>query len=468
MKIHNVRLGLATNSSSTHSLIFIPGSVHDQEVNGEYGWNFFTAASPEGKKDYVAAQLFGALRELFPNDIAAIVVKDWVGLREFNENSYVDHQSQYHFPRSWDGKSLDKDFFTAFKWFMMRDNLVVLGGNDNTESRHPLDDGSSFTLDLPRDSYGLEQVARRDGDYWTLFNRNTGAKIRMSFDPNAKTPTKASAPELVDIKITDFCPYNCAYCYQGSTTEGKHANKELLSRLAFALEDLRVFEVALGGGETTLHPNFAEIVQTFRSRGIVPNFTTKSLSWLTDPDMKSVLANMGSFAYTVESGSHVRKLVERLALVGLKPERVSVQYVMGSSPIWELDSILEAAAEESIRVTLLGYKTTGRGSFFKPNDYKGWLDVLSKKFEKHRWMHVGIDTALASEFENELLGKKVPAQLFTTKEGAFSMYVDATGEHLRVGPSSYCDSLRMRELKLRARDQLTKEIQTAFKAMAVV
>ena len=46
--IHNLRLGLATNSSSSHSLIFLAKKypVKDHDINdGEFGWNFFTAAS---------------------------------------------------------------------------------------------------------------------------------------------------------------------------------------------------------------------------------------------------------------------------------------------------------------------------------------------------------------------------------------------------------------------------------------
>jgi len=43
----------------------------------------------------------------------------------------------------------------------------------------------------------------------------------------------------------------------------------------------RPFQVAIGGGEPTLHPEFREICRTFKSLGIDPNYTTNGTN-LTD------------------------------------------------------------------------------------------------------------------------------------------------------------------------------------------
>ena len=53
MRIHNVRLGFATNSSSTHSLIFLP-KAQDNYNEGGFGWDNFTLASKEANLDFVA------------------------------------------------------------------------------------------------------------------------------------------------------------------------------------------------------------------------------------------------------------------------------------------------------------------------------------------------------------------------------------------------------------------------------
>ena len=50
MKIHNVRLGHATNSSSSHSIIFDPVSKATDDYD-DFGWSFFTLASKEAKEE---------------------------------------------------------------------------------------------------------------------------------------------------------------------------------------------------------------------------------------------------------------------------------------------------------------------------------------------------------------------------------------------------------------------------------
>jgi hypothetical protein len=463
MRIHNVRLGFATNSSSTHSIIFLkPGQrVGDSNVeDGEFGWNFWTASSPEAKRQYVAHHLYGALRSEMGDEVALAVTESWVkgfkrskpGEYSYNDDGpegYVDHQSVYVLPRAWNGKGVDKKFFDEFMAFFMRDDVAILGGNDNTDETHPFADGD-FTLALDQDGGG-EFVARKDtkGDYWTLFSRDSGAKIRLSFESPAsqREVTKASAPELVDLKITDHCPYGCAFCYQGSTHAGKHADLKMISQAAHALARMKVFEVAIGGGEPTLHPKFVEILEEFRSYGVLPNFTTKSLAWLRDASVwPRITKVIGGFAYSVDKAEDVRKLASLLEANSINDGLASVQYVMGSSPLYVLGQVVRECAHSNIRLTLLGYKTTGRGSSFKPEKYDGWLDEIVRLRDKERvYVNIGVDTALAAESKDALGAAGIHPKLYATREGAFSMYLDAV--EMKVGPSSYVSDLAMRRVK---------------------
>ncbi|HYX21713.1 MAG TPA: radical SAM protein [Thermoanaerobaculia bacterium] len=461
MRIHNVRLGFATNSSSTHSIIFLkPGQrPEDTAHGGEFGWDFWTAASGASKRQYVALHLYDALRSQLSAEVALAVTQSWVkdfertpeGDYSYNGGGpagYVDHQSAYILPQSWDGKGVDKAFFDEFMSFFMRDDVAILGGNDNTDESHPLDSGG-FVLPLERDGRA-EFVARKDDkqNYWTLFDRGSGSKIRFSFEePSSRREvTKASAPELVDLKITDFCPYGCAFCYQGSTHAGKHGDAQAIAGAAYALGKMKVFEVAIGGGEPTMHPKFVEILETFRRQGIVPNFTTKNLAWLRDASVWTKVCKLiGGFAYSVDKAEDVKKLAALLESNGIERSLASVQYVMGSSHLYALGEIVRACAAANLRLTLLGYKTTGRGSSFKPEKYDGWLDMIEKTRKDGVYVNIGIDTALAKESEGALDGAGICRRLYATREGAFSMYLDAV--EMKVGPSSYVDDLAMRRVK---------------------
>jgi len=454
MKLFNLRLGLATNSSSTHSLIFLPGKkVEDKDVDQDvserrFGWSRWTAASPEAKRAYVACMLLHNLpRQVLPFEIQKMVVQQWTG-QTLTDDGYggaeehIDHQSVYCLPRSWDGKFVDKEFFDEFSAFMLQKDLVILGGNDNEDDRHALDNGKAFTLPLRQDDSSAPWVARKDPKqgYWTLFNRAEGTKIRFTFDDLQAVPRKASVPELVDVKITDYCPVGCKFCYQDSTASGKHADK--MGDLTYAIGKMKVFEVAIGGGEPTLHPDFVKILSGFRAYGVVPNFTTKLLHWLRDPKIwTKVIEAVGAFAYSVDDGEDVDELAALLTHNGIPKEKASVQYVMGSN--YALEPVLEAAGRHRLRVTLLGYKTTGRGKDVKPTDYNGWITV-ARRVQQRFYLTLGIDTALAAEYEAQLEKEGVPKLLFTTQEGKFSMYVDAV--EMKCGPSSYCDPGLMRPI----------------------
>jgi hypothetical protein len=228
-----------------------------------------------------------------------------------------------------------------------------------------------------------------------------------------------------------------------------------IERVAKALGDARVFEVALGGGETTAHPQFEEILTIFRSYGIVPNFTTKTLDWITDKArFERIMKHTGAFAYSVENADDVVDLVEVLPaaytqdgkwITGGMNHRVTVQHVMGTLEKSEFERLLLTAAASNVRITLLGFKRVGRGATFTPSDYSFWLKSVLSVLAQHAILEksgvegrlsVSVDTALAAQYESEMKTSGIPAWCFHTTEGGFSCYLDAV--NLRMAPSSYC------------------------------
>jgi len=111
-----------------------------------------------------------------------------------------------------------------------------------------------------------------------------------------------------------------------------------------------------------------------------------------------------------------------------------LHHVLGTSS--RLGPLLEKAHNCGRTIVLLGYKDTGRGSFFKPTDYKDWVDIIVRLREENKCPSISIDTPLASEFRDELKAAGVNDLFVHRTEGAFSMYIDlVTG---KAGPSSFC------------------------------
>lgn len=103
-----------------------------------------------------------------------------------------------------------------------------------------------------------------------------GKTMRLPLD-KTKPMTPLKFPEFYDVKITQRCYGGCSYCYQGST--GRDADfqdipKKIHEFFGPMSLNERPFQVAIGGGEPTLHPEFREICKTFKELGIDPNYTT--------------------------------------------------------------------------------------------------------------------------------------------------------------------------------------------------
>lgn len=449
MKIQNFRLGFATNSSSTHSIVWAPkkggmfNRLSDDDV-GYYGWNDFTLTSVEAKKDYVASLLVSHHKT--EEDI--LRVANMFGLPNTWYPTDIDHQSIILLPELGEENipPLAKVFRDELIEWLERDDVVIFGGNDNSDG-HPAHYEYPMVpvehiLDITcKALFGIKgwrssdvPKVRYDNGEWVVFTSDWDGnpmKIRWTFKPEDGDFPKSAFPELVDLKITDYCPYGCKYCYQGSTTKGKHAPFETLERIAKELATLGCFEVALGGGEPTLHPQFREILHMFDDYGILVNFTTRNVTSLTAEE--SVLKDpkfKGHVAVSVETGTAaeaVQRKIHDAHGYGAQ-NRIVFHYVMGSSPVEEMTRIIKEG-----NTTLLGYKTTGFGLNFQPHDYSDWRDYLDDALKGDGLEHtVGIDTALA--VQSDMSG--IPPHLYYTDEGRFSFYIDAVAN--TFAPSSFC------------------------------
>ncbi|MCK9603184.1 MAG: radical SAM protein [Candidatus Omnitrophica bacterium] len=272
---------------------------------------------------------------------------------------------------------------------------------------------------------GVYVMVRFDRNAVVIFNPRNGDKLRFAVG----SYTKAKRPELVDMKITDYCAFGCPFCYQGSTPLGEHATLDNITEAIRQMKKARVFEVAIGGGEPTTHPNFVEILVRFRGAGIVPNFTTKSLGWVKR-NWGAIENTVGAFAFSCMTAKDVVSATK--ALSGVPRSRMNLHYVMGLENEAGFVAFLRAAHQHGFRVTLLGYKTTGRGGGVVPHDYSNWVDLVQLLTRVGACPTLSIDTPLAAEYEDRL---PIPSYAFHTKEGFVSAYIDAV--QMGLGASSF-------------------------------
>jgi organic radical activating enzyme len=451
MKVHNLRVGFATNSSSSHSIVMIPRGQHEptNEYNRfNYGWEEFTLADPESKSAYFVTQLVMDLENGHMQKSEIVLAVNSLLSTEYTVGEFsdcgVDHQSVWgnlgHMFRK------HPELVQHMHEFIKRDDVVILGGNDNSDGQTPPD--NSFTdARTEAVNWGSDVQVRQDGENWCLFNAHSGAKIRVSFLPHTPEYVKSSVPELVDLKISDYCSVGCEFCYQSSTKAGKHADLDNIKTILNSLGDMGVFEVAIGGGEPTQYPHLIQVLEHAAAQNIVPNFTTFMVDWLkNDKLVKAVKDHVGAIGVSVHSAKELNKITKIEHVLngnrgwGDRRVQVTAQHVVGSVDISETAQLLDACWDQGVDLLLLGYKPVGFGALHAPYDLTG-LDTLLRlrRDRKPHWRAkismLGVDTAFVQQFGSLLTELEIPQVLVTSEEGKFSMYVDAVT--LTQGPSSY-------------------------------
>lgn len=255
-------------------------------------------------------------------------------------------------------------------------------------------------------------------------------------------------------------------CYQGSTKQGNHIKSSDLYSFVYDIANAEVFEVAIGGGEPTECPSFISFLKYLKDERIVANFTTKSLDWLENEKMASeIMPLIGAFAFSADTVQDIERVLDIFKYRRYKREKFTVQLVPATLNKYTLKSILKFCHDNWIRVTLLGFKETGRGGKYKEValkrnwdkfDESEWLNIINEMNQNSEVPNLAIDTTLAARYLDKLKEIDIPEWLYHVEEGKYSAYIDAVD--MKFGPSSYhLDKLIVYE-HIHGRDDTIKQL----------
>jgi len=442
INIKNKRYGFATNSSSLHSIIHnINNTGVDNIQNEYYGWEFFTLSSKEEKSKYLWAQFVNNFDYIYMKTLKkALIFKGFDEAADFLSGGKIDHQSVQTYPKKTTGE-LDIDFFKDYHDYIVDLNFQILGGNDNSDGDHKLakyHDG----METYWEAFTPDDISYKNGNYWVVMNDTR--KLRISFhDHNQNLQPKF--PELIDLKITDYCDKNCSYCYQGSTSNGVHGSlidiKKAIQFSCVSMPELRnkpKIEFALGGGEPTEHPYFVEILSEIHFHRGISNFTTKSLNWLDEErKIEAVKKYVSGIAYSIDTYVEFITCLEKhnsvfkqddksspVLYIHLIPEIMShddFRKILGAVEDYNSStSVKYGTYTNKIHVTILGFKSMGRAEKMKREVQPEIVEI----FMKLNNTPIGIDTKFAADYQQFLDENNIDRKLYTTEEGVYSMYID--------------------------------------------
>lgn len=305
----------------------------------------------------------------------------------------------------------------------MRSMELKAGGKTVYQSNFDEKTGSIVrVVEVPKDRWGSrydfpwtkEEEERYRGRHW----RNE------AFSP---------VPETVDVSITDKCGFGCSYCYQDSKPGRKHAPKDLVEKIIAGF-DIPPYQMAIGGGEPTTHPDFPWILQRVRELGTVPNYTTNGAK-LKPEVVEATNEFCGGVAMTYHAFkgidwfvSHYENLREALKV------QVNVHLIFDKDIIQNLRDLVSRVRDVSL-VLLAYYPDVGRGNWQGVPSKKAYNEEFPTVLQEAR--DVGYSIAFSEGLMPYFLSRPelgVDTRFAMRSEGRFSCYFDPKG---RISTTSF-------------------------------
>ena len=203
------------------------------------------------------------------------------------------------------------------------------------------------------------------------YMRQLGLSQSSIWDTGDETIGRLSAPTEVHFAITNRCSVGCPHCYMGA---GKSDDGELdtvsLKRALDILAQMKVFHIALGGGEALERPDLFEIARYARTKGLVPNLTISGSKITADiaekmkvfgqvnVSLDGVGNNYGAFR-NKDMFSVADNAIDCLILADVP---TGINCVVGRSNFDGIAGLFEYAAGKQINeIEFLRFKPSGRG-----------------------------------------------------------------------------------------------------------
>jgi radical SAM protein with 4Fe4S-binding SPASM domain len=203
------------------------------------------------------------------------------------------------------------------------------------------------------------------------YMRQLGLGESAAWDTDDESIGRLSAPTEVHFAITNKCSVGCPHCYMGA---GKPDEGELdtvaLKRAMDILAQMKVFHIALGGGEALEREDLFEIAEYARQKGLVPNLTVSGSKITADIAKKMKVFGQVNVsldgirdAYGVFRSKYMFDVADKaLGLLIEAGVPTGINCVIGRNNFDGIAELFEYAAEKKVNeIEFLRLKPSGRG-----------------------------------------------------------------------------------------------------------
>ena len=482
-RIKNRRNALATNSSSTHSVVYKNKDQVFEDLgifdNKYYDRHTETiAASREAKIRYIFSNIFRwnelveimserypEMKEYYP------LAKDYFEiycdenriekLRELKGEEYWDLWEEfdsYNFGDHCRGSLYNSnELHLSYEYLcniIDSPDIVIVGGSDEYEFVYDTIEGCK---ELSHEFQYMDKINEKvkNGNYYILYGHMFSRKEKMRLQVDSIPDMIPEYPELVDMKITNACEHKCPFCYMASTPNGNHAEyKDVLN----IIRNFRIkTEFALGGGNVLLHPDFDKIVKIIDKYNHIANITIRYDDVITinnNKDIKKAIVKyVSGIGLSVQKASDVdfaKDFIEEMLKLGKHVSLHLIPEMIGTDEsvaiLTKMKNINDDIYNENkhdmdwsynrCKALFLGLKQSGRAKNLEhtllTEDELGLLQSSSG-------YDFCVDTAFINTYSDWFSTNYSDSESFflTRHEGEFSMFIDMVKN--KAYTSSYKD-----------------------------
>lgn len=470
MKVLFFRETSASNSSDDHRIVMLKSKGHD--IEPEYPWSYgredFFLASKKQKQRYLQIILGKAFYQMQGDlDMPEVVArykkfyeenkfKEILGkvhvnkghlLQMFDLVGDVGHQSSpppvYDF---YDAGTFYGDFHLCVDFYkemfkdILRDDVAIEGGTDDCDHRvvySCVDYSKPYRMyyDWLRNCYNARVYARKDSSgIWVLSSKNNGVFL-LRFDDKPMEPLQI--PYLVDLNVTEWCNYNCSFCYRGCTEKGKTVDPDLCSKIIANLTRSGVAELVLGSGNTAHlfrddkeYRSLRDYTDSFRGSSDTYSVST-TLNWQSfldlyqDVNLLEFIQPLDSLAVSITDApatrwEQLKKLADFVIRHATGNFKVKFQFIPEMLEPAAREKLMKAFQYESL--CLLGYKSTGRGKDLIP---LGLGDDFWQLLKNYNTFYLTVDATFAETYKDKLVAFNGENEIRTCRqEGICSCFLD--------------------------------------------